>query len=236
MKTILHKADTRGQADYGWLQTRYSFSFANYYEPQRMSFGKLRVLNDDIIAPGMGFGTHPHDNMEIITLVMEGALEHKDSMGNTGVIRAGEIQVMSAGTGITHSEFNHSKEQPLKLFQIWVYPNKRSVEPRYDQIKLNPEDRNNNLQQVVSPHPDNQGVWIYQNASFHLGHFEKGSEITYSIQKQTNGVYVFIIQGKAVVEEQPLGSRDGYGIAETELIHIRFSEATEILIMEVPMG
>lgn len=236
MKTILHKADDRGHANFGWLDTYYSFSFANYYNPEKMHFGKLRVLNDDTVAPGMGFGTHPHDNMEIITIVMEGALEHKDSMGNTGVINANEIQVMSAGAGITHSEFNHSKDHPLKLFQIWVYANKRNVIPRYDQIKLNPEDRKNKLQQVVSPYPGKDGVWIYQEASFFMGNFVKGSALSFSLQKKNNGVYVFIIEGKANVEEQILNRRDGYGISETDTIKIQAEQDTEILIMEVPMG
>jgi len=236
MKTILHKAGTRGHGNFGWLNTYYSFSFANYYNPEKMHFGKLRVLNDDTVAPGMGFGTHPHDNMEIITLVMEGTLEHKDSMGNQGVINAGEIQVMSAGTGITHSEFNNSKDEPLKLFQIWVYPNKRNVEPRYDQIKLNPDDRKNKLQQVVSPFPGKDGVWIYQEAAFFLGSFGKGLDISFSLQKKNNGVYIFIIEGRADVEGQILDRRDGYGISETDAINIKIEQKTEILIMEVPMG
>jgi redox-sensitive bicupin YhaK (pirin superfamily) len=236
MKTILHKADTRGHANYGWLDTFYSFSFANYYDPQRIHFGKLRVLNDDTVAAGMGFGTHPHDNMEIITLVMEGALEHKDSMGNTGVINANEIQVMSAGTGITHSEYNHSKDKPLKLFQIWVYPNKRNVDPRYDQIRLDPADRKNKLQQVVSPHPGKEGVWIYQEAAFFLGRFDKDLDVSFSLQKKNNGIYVFIIEGKADVEGQVLERRDGYGISETDALKIHTKQDTEILIMEVPMG
>jgi quercetin 2,3-dioxygenase len=236
MKTILHKASTRGHANFGWLNTYYSFSFANYYNPEKMHFGKLRVLNDDTVAPGMGFGTHPHDNMEIITLVMEGTLEHKDSMGNQGVINAGEIQVMSAGTGITHSEFNNSKDEQLKLFQIWVYPNKRNVEPRYDQIKLNPADRNNKLQQVVSPHPGKEGVWIYQDATFFLGNFDEGLDVSFSLQKKNNGVYIFIIEGRADVEGQILDRRDGYGISETDAINIKIEQKTEILIMEVPMG
>lgn len=236
MKTILHKADERGHANHGWLNTYYSFSFANYYNPEKMHFGKLRVLNDDTVMPGMGFGTHPHDNMEIITLVLEGALEHKDSMGNQGVINANEIQVMSAGTGITHSEFNHHKEQVLRLLQIWVYGNKRNVEPRYDQIKLNPDDRKNKLQQVVSPYPGTAGVWIYQESAFFLGSMEKGSVIDYLVQKKNNGVYVFIIEGKAIVEGQELSRRDGFGISETGSFKIEITEDTEILIMDVPMG
>ncbi len=236
MKTIFHKANTRGSANYGWLETYYSFSFADYYDPQRVHFGKLRVLNDDTIAPGMGFGTHPHDNMEIITIVKEGALEHKDSMGNIGVIRENEIQVMSAGSGITHSEYNHSKEHPVKLFQIWVYANKRNVEPRYDQIMLNPEDRKNKLQQIVSPFPGKEGVWIYQDASFYLGSFERGSSVSFPITKQSQGVYIFLIEGKAKVESQILEKRDAIGISETDKINIFAEQNMEILIMEVPMG
>jgi redox-sensitive bicupin YhaK (pirin superfamily) len=235
MNTILHKSNTRGHVDYGWLNTFYTFSFANYFDPKRVNFGKLRVLNDDTVSAGMGFGTHPHDNMEIITIVKEGALEHKDSMGNTGVIQANEIQVMSAGSGITHSEFNHSKDHPLKLFQIWVYSNRRNVKPRYDQIRLNPENRKNKLQQVVSPYPGKEGVWIYQDASFFLGNFEKESGFTYTLQKQDHGVYVFIIEGRVMVEGQILERRDGYGLWETDAIKIQALEETEILIMEVPM-
>ena len=236
MKTIFHKAEDRGHANYGWLDTFYSFSFANYYNPEKMHFGKLRVLNDDTVAPGMGFGTHPHDNMEIITIVLEGALEHKDSMGNHGVINANEIQVMSAGTGITHSEFNHSKEHTLRLLQIWVYGNKRNVEPRYDQIRLNPEDRKNKLQQVVSPYPGKEGVWIYQEAAFFLGSLEKGSVIDYSVQKKNNGVFAFMIEGQVNVADQTLNRRDGLGISDTGLIKIEVAQDSEILLMDVPMG
>jgi hypothetical protein len=236
MKTIFHKAEDRGHANYGWLDTFYSFSFANYYNPEKMHFGKLRVLNDDTVAPGMGFGTHPHDNMEIITIVLEGALEHKDSMGNHGVINVNEIQVMSAGTGITHSEFNHSKDHTLRLLQIWVYGNKRNVEPRYDQIRLNPEDRKNKLQQVVSPYPGKEGVWIYQEAAFFLGSLEKGSVIDYSVQKKNNGVFAFMIEGQVNVADRTLNRRDGLGISDTGLIKIEVAQDSEILVMDIPMG
>lgn len=178
--SILHKADTRGDANYGWLHSKHTFSFANYHNPERMHFGVLRVLNDDTVSGGMGFGTHPHENMEIISIPLEGDLEHKDSMGNTTVIRNGDIQVMSAGTGIYHSEYNKNKEQQVKFLQIWVLPNQRNVEPRYDQITLNPEDRKNKLQQILSPNPDDEGVWIYQNAWFHLGNFDKGFTTGYT--------------------------------------------------------
>src|ERR1700754_2737741 len=159
--TVLHKADTRGHANHGWLDSHHTFSFANYYNPERMSFGVLRVLNDDRVDPGMGFGKHPHDNMEIISIALEGDLEHKDSMGNTAVIKKGDIQVMSAGTGIYHSEYNRNKDKLTKFLQIWVYPNKKNVTPRYDQISLNEEDRRNKLQQILSPNANDEGVWIH---------------------------------------------------------------------------
>ena len=194
-KTVLHRSATRGQANHGWLHARHTFSFANYYDPNRMNFGVLRVLNDDQVAEGRGFGTHPHDNMEIITIPLEGDLEHKDSMGNSSVIRYGDVQVMSAGTGIQHSEFNPNKDKPLKLLQIWVFPNKRNVSPRYDQITLNMNERHNKLQQILSPSPEDEGVWIHQDAWFHLGKFDKDFTAEYEIKKNGNGVYAFVIRG-----------------------------------------
>jgi redox-sensitive bicupin YhaK (pirin superfamily) len=172
-QTVLHRASTRGDANHGWLKSRHTFSFANYYDPERMHFGAIRVINDDIVAPGMGFGTHPHDNMEIISIPLEGDLEHKDSMGNTTVIRHGDIQVMSAGTGIKHSEYNKNDDSPVKFLQIWVFPNKRGVTPRYDQITLNTEDRKNRFQQILSPSSEDDGVWIHQNAWFHMSDLDK---------------------------------------------------------------
>jgi len=172
--TILHKANSRGDANHGWLHSRHTFSFANYYNPERVQFGVLRVLNDDYVEAGMGFGTHPHDNMEIISIPLEGDLEHKDSMGNIAVIKKGDVQVMSAGTGITHSEYNKNKDKPVKLLQIWVFPNTKNVKPRYDQISLNLADRHNQLQQLVSPNADDGSIWIYQDAWFHLGKFDQG--------------------------------------------------------------
>ena len=194
-KTVLHRSATRGQANHGWLNARHTFSFASYYDPNRMNFGVLRVLNDDQVAEGRGFGTHPHDNMEIITIPLEGDLEHKDSMGNSSVIRYGDVQVMSAGTGIQHSEFNPNKDKPLKLLQIWVFPNKRNVSPRYDQITLNMNERHNKLQQILSPSPEDEGVWIHQDAWFHLGKFDKDFTAEYEIKKNGNGVYAFVIRG-----------------------------------------
>jgi redox-sensitive bicupin YhaK (pirin superfamily) len=233
--SILHKADTRGDANHGWLRSRHTFSFANYYNPERMSFGSLRVLNDDTVEAGMGFGTHPHDNMEIISIPLEGDLEHKDSMGNVAVIRHGDIQVMSAGTGIFHSEYNKNKDRSVKFLQIWVYPNKNNVTPRYDQITLNAADRHNKLQQIVSPNADDAGVWIHQNAWFHLGDFDKGVNAEYKIKRSGNGVYAFILKGDVSINEQPLNTRDGFGIWDIESISIVADSDAEILLMEVPM-
>ncbi len=183
-QTVLHKAGTRGHASHGWLNSYHSFSFSSYYNPDRMNFGALRVLNDDTVDAGMGFGTHPHDNMEIISIPLEGDLEHKDSMNNVAVIKNGDIQAMSAGTGIYHSEYNKDRAHRVKFLQIWVYPNKKNVEPRYDQVTLNLEDRHNKLQQILSPNPDDEGVWIHQNAWFHLGKFDKGVSTEYNLKGQ----------------------------------------------------
>ena len=184
MKTVLHRSDTRGFADHGWLRSYHTFSFANYYNPERMHFGMLRVLNDDTVAPGRGFGTHPHDNMEIISLPLEGDLEHRDSMGNTAVIREGDIQVMSAGTGITHSEYNRNSDREVKFLQIWVFPNKKGVRPRYDQISLKDIRKDNELYQVLSPFENDQGVWIHQDAWFHLGEFTRDVSSSYQLRKK----------------------------------------------------
>ena len=236
MKTTLHKANTRGFADHGWLRTSHTFSFANYYNPERINFGALRVLNDDYIAGGEGFGTHPHDNMEIFTIPLEGDLRHKDNMGNGTVIRHGDVQVMSAGSGITHSEFNNNPDKPVKLLQIWVFPNKKNVTPRYDQITLNLNDRHNKLQQILSPNPNDEGVWIHQDAWFHLGRFDKDFSTSYSLKKAGNGVYIFVIKGDVIVEGIELSERDGLGISETEGFKITAQASdTEILLMEVPM-
>jgi len=233
--TILHKAETRGSANHGWLITHHTFSFANYYDPERIHFGALRVLNDDYIAPGMGFGMHPHDNMEIITIPLEGEVEHKDSMGNSGIIKFGEVQVMSAGTGIMHSEYNPNKENPLKLLQIWILPNKKNVTPRYDQLTLNLDDRKNKLQQILSPNPDDAGVWIHQNAWFHLTEMDSGNSIDYELKENGNGVYIFVIKGLANIDEIKLNERDGLGVWNTEKLSIFAESDTEVLIMEVPM-
>lgn len=235
-KTVLHKADTRGDANHGWLQSKHSFSFASYYNPERMHFGVLRVLNDDTVAAGMGFGTHPHDNMEIISIPLEGELEHKDSMGNVTVIREGDIQIMSAGTGVQHSEYNKSKEHQVKFLQIWIFPNQKNVQPRYDQITLQKEDRKNKLQQIVSPNANDEGVWIHQNAWFHVADFEKGTNIEYKLKASGNGIYIFNLKGDILINEQALQTRDGYGIWDTDAITMSAETDAELLIMEVPMG
>ncbi|MCC7506647.1 MAG: pirin family protein [Saprospiraceae bacterium] len=234
--SVLHRAESRGHANHGWLNSYHTFSFANYYNPERMHFGVLRVLNDDTVEAGRGFGTHPHDNMEIISIPLEGDLEHKDSMGNVAVIRNGDVQVMSAGTGIYHSEYNKNSNQQVKFLQIWVFPNKRNVTPRYDQITLNLADRKNKLQQILSPNPDDEGVWIHQNAWFHIGTLDKGFETEYRIKGgPDNGLYVFVLNGNIRVGEQDLGARDGFGIWDTETISIKATDAAEVLLMEVPM-
>ena len=235
MKTVYHKADTRGFADHGWLKSHHTFSFANYYNPERMSFGVLRVLNDDQVASGMGFGTHPHRDMEIISIPLEGDLEHKDSMGTTAVIRNGEIQVMSAGTGVQHSEYNKNKDGLVKFLQIWVIPNKMNVTPRYDQISIKENEKISDFQQILSPNPDDEGVWIHQNAWFNLAKFEKGNAKEYRIHDAKNGVYVFVLKGSAKIDEQTLGTRDGFGIWETESFTLEALEDSEVLLMEVPM-
>lgn len=235
--SVLHKAASRGFANHGWLESRHTFSFANYHNPERMHFGVLRVLNDDRVSAGMGFGTHPHDNMEIISIPLEGDLEHKDSMGNTTIIKKGDIQVMSAGTGIKHSEFNKNKDKEVKFLQIWMYPNKKNVTPRYDQITVNKANTKNKFHQILSPNQTDEGVWVHQQAWFHLGNFDHGKSIDYTLKKSGNGVYAFIIKGQATIENQKLESRDGFGIWNTNALKITANTTdTEILLMEVPMS
>jgi redox-sensitive bicupin YhaK (pirin superfamily) len=236
VNTILHKAETRGDANHGWLHSRHTFSFADYYNPERMNFGVLRVINDDIVEAGMGFSTHPHENMEIISIPLEGVLEHKDSMGNISVIKSGDVQVMSAGTGITHSEYNKNKSKPVKFLQIWVLPNKKNVQPRYDQITLDLSNRHNKLEQILSPDVNDAGVWIHQDAWFHLVRFDKDFSVDYTIRKNGNGVYAFIIKGDVNIEENSLNERDGFGIWNIEKLFIKSnSQDAEVLLMEVPI-
>lgn len=236
MNTVIHKAATRGHANHGWLDSHHTFSFANYHNPERMNFGVLRVLNDDQVHAGKGFGTHPHDNMEIISIPLEGDLEHKDSMGNVALIKAGDVQVMSAGTGITHSEYNKNSDKDVKFLQIWVFPNKKNVAPRYDQVSIRNIEKENKFYQVLSPNKDDQGVWINQEAWFNLGKFTKGNSDQYNIQKKGNGVYVFVLEGEIDINGEQLSKRDGMGIWDTESINVTARENARILLMEVPMS
>jgi hypothetical protein len=236
-KWVLHRAESRGFADHGWLKAKHTFSFADYYDPGRVQFGALRVLNDDEVAGGKGFGKHPHDNMEIITIPLEGDLEHEDSMGNKAVTRAGDVQVMSAGTGVRHSEYNANKDKPVKLLQIWVFPDRKQVKPRYDQITLKIADRRNVIQTVVSPHPGEQGsVWIYQQAWFHLTQLDKGKALNYTLKRSQNGLYVFVIAGEVQVQGQTLNSRDGFGIWEVPSFELKAAKDAFVLLMDVPMN
>lgn len=237
MKTVLHKAATRGFADHGWLQSWHTFSFAGYYDPQRIHFGALRVLNDDTVAGGNGFGKHPHDNMEIISIPLQGDLEHADNTGTQSVIRHGDVQIMSAGTGIVHSEKNANSDQPVKFLQIWVFPRERQVAPRYDQQSFTDEQRHNQLLTVVSPIDRNDGgVGIHQDAWFHLSKLDKGQTLKYDFKKQGNGLYVFLLRGELTVNEVVLQERDGLGVWETQLATLNASEDAEVLLMEVPMA
>ena len=235
MKTIVHKANERGHANHGWLNAYHSFSFANWYNPEKVQFGMLRVLNDDTIAAGMGFGTHPHDNMEIITIPLEGDLAHKDSMGNGTTIKSGDIQVMSAGTGIQHSEFNPNHNHHTKLFQIWLFPKYRNVEPRYQQITLDKSLEKNDFAQILSPNPDDAGVWIHQDAWFYLSDFDADFSKKLSLKKEGNGFYIMNIEGEIEVNGEKLERRDAVGIWETEEIEIKANSNAKFLVMEIPM-
>ncbi|HEY4335905.1 MAG TPA: pirin family protein [Puia sp.] len=242
MTTILHKADTRGHADHGWLNSFFSFSFAGYYNPQRVQFGVLRVLNDDRVEGGKGFGSHPHDNMEIISIPLEGSLVHEDNLGHKEVVSAGEIQVMSTGKGVFHSEYNNKPDQAVKFLQIWVFPNKLNVTPRYDQVRLDPSKGHNALQQLISPNPGEEtkatreGSWIYQDAWFHMGTFDAGRKIDYDVKKPGNGVYLFVIDGAFLYNGQRLETRDGLGVSDVDHLDLEAAEpGSRILIMDIPM-
>jgi redox-sensitive bicupin YhaK (pirin superfamily) len=232
---ILHTASSRGHADHGWLNAYHSFSFASWYNPERIQFGMLRVLNDDTVAAGMGFGTHPHDNMEIITIPLEGDLAHKDSMGNAATIKTGDVQVMSAGTGIQHSEFNPNADQHTKLFQIWLFPKYRNVEPRYQQITLDSTKQKNDFAQILSPNEEDEGVWIHQDAWFYLSDFDKDFSKKLALKKEGNGFYIMNIEGKIEVNGEKLEKRDAIGIWETNELEIKANSDSRFLIMEIPM-
>lgn len=234
-QTVLHKANTRGVADHGWLKSHHTFSFAGYYHPERMNFGALRVLNDDMVSGGMGFGEHPHDNMEIISIPLEGELQHKDSMGNVGIIKAGEIQVMSAGTGVYHSEYNADAKTPVQFLQIWLFPNQKNVSPRYDQMELDFTGQQNEFVQVLSPSKDDAGLWTYQDAWFNLANFDTGNTRTYNIHQKGNGTYIFVLSGSISVNGEKLATRDGLGIWDTAAFEVKADTEAKFLLMEVPM-
>ena len=236
MNTVIHKAETRGNANHGWLNSNHTFSFANYHNPERMNFGVLRVLNDDQVKAGRGFSTHPHDNMEIVSIPLEGDLEHKDSMVNVAVIKEGDVQVLSAGTGITHSEYNKNKDKEVKFLQIWIFPKEKNVTPRYDQISIRDIEKENKFYQVLSPNKDDQGVWINQEVWFNLGKFTKGSSDQYKIQKAGNGVYAFVLGGEVEINGEQLSQRDGMGVWDTVSIDLKATSDARILLMEVPMN
>ncbi len=234
---MIHKADTRGHANHGWLDSHHTFSFARYHDPARVNFGVLRVLNDDNVKGGMGFGQHPHDNMEIISIPLKGSLEHGDNTGGHGIIKSGEVQIMSAGSGIVHSEKNASKTEAVNFLQIWVFPKEENITPRYDQKEFKSNERINKLQTVISPEKENfSALWINQDAWFHLGNLKKGFTTDYALKKNGNGVYAFIIEGEVTINGQKLNKRDGLGVWETDKISISADTDAEVLLMEVPMN
>jgi len=235
MKITLHKADTRGVAEHGWLSSRHTFSFAAYRDPERVRFGLLRVINDDVVKPSMGFGTHPHENMEIISIPLAGELRHQDSMGNAQNIKAGEVQIMSAGTGIRHSEYNGSDSEVVNFLQIWVLPEKRDIEPRYDQKLFSADERQGRLQNIVSPEQNDGGVWINQQAWFWLGDFKAGQSATYTIKRSGNGAYFFVLEGGVAAAGEQLERRDGIGVEGAETVDFEATEDCQLLVMDVPV-
>jgi redox-sensitive bicupin YhaK (pirin superfamily) len=238
MQSRLFPKSERGTANHGWLEANFSFSFGNYYNPEMVQFGMLRVLNDDTIGAGMGFGTHPHDNMEIITIPLEGGLTHRDSLGNQETVRFGEVQVMSAGTGVQHSEMNASKEDKAKTLQLWIFPDKQDVTPRYDQKAFDLEKNLNKLVNIVSPQDDNDGhaLWIHQQAFLHLGVFNEGQTTVYDVKIEGNGAYVFLIEGQIEINGEMVNERDAYGVIDFDRFEIKTKAKSKILIIEVPMN
>lgn len=235
MKTIYHPAAERGMANHGWLKSAHSFSFANFYDPRKMGFGKLRVLNDDQVSQGMGFGTHPHKDMEIISIPLSGSLEHKDSMDNVKVIETGEVQIMSAGTGVRHSEYNHSKTDEVRFLQIWIEPKEMSIEPRYAQKRFD-FSKNNQWQEVVQPITGTgEGITINQDAWMQIGQFANTST-TLKPKSISNGIYFFVLEGEAVFNGQKLSKRDAYGAWQAEIVNLQIEKEARILAIEVPMN
>ncbi len=237
MKTVVYRADTRGVADHGWLKSHHTFSFASYHNPERMGFGLLRVINDDRVAPGMGFGTHPHRDMEIVSIPLSGALEHKDSQGNETVIRNGEVQLMSAGTGVTHSEYNHSKEEEVNFLQIWVLPEKLGISPRYDQKSFDIEKRRNQFQTVVSPlDKSEEGVKINQQAYFALADLDGDKSVEYPLRENGHGAYIFVLEGEVEVGGTVLQRRDALSLEDTNKFSVSAKKESKVLVIEVPMA
>lgn len=235
MKTIFHSAKDRGHVSFGWLDSNHSFSFGHWYNPEKVHFGALRVLNDDIVKEGAGFGTHPHDNMEIVSIPLSGSIAHKDSTGTDGIIETGDVQIMSAGKGISHSEYNASKNDPVNFLQIWVLPKLANIQPRYDQKKFSETDRTNKWQVVVSPNENEGGVWINQDARFSLTLLQTGKELEYSNTFKGNGVYLFVIDGEVEAAGQKLDKKDAVGIYETDSFTVKANKDSKILAIEVPM-
>jgi redox-sensitive bicupin YhaK (pirin superfamily) len=236
MNTVIHKAITRGHANHGWLDSHHTFSFAGYHNPERVQFGALRVLNDDVVKGGAGFGQHPHDNMEIISIPLRGALEHGDNTGGKGIIQSGEVQIMSAGSGLSHSERNASRTDDINFLQIWVFPKVKNIEPRYDQRAFPASERKARWQNIVSPEKDSEALWINQDAWFSLANFEKGNIVEYALHQPGHGAYVFVIDGDVTIGDQQLSRRDGIGIWNTETISITADSKAEVLLIEVPMS
>lgn len=235
MKTIIHRASSRGHADHGWLNAHHSFSFANWYDPSKVQFGMLRVLNDDIVAAGQGFGMHPHNDMEIITIILKGELQHKDSMGNGSVICPGDVQVMSAGTGVLHSEFNPSSTGEVSLFQLWIFPKEKGITPRYDQKTFDPVDRKNKVQTLASGFQKNGELYIHQDAAVSLAMIDSNKSLTYTLGKNGNGVYVMVVSGSVEINGEKLSKRDAIGVTDTATFEIKSAENSEVLIIDVPL-
>ncbi len=234
MKTVLHTADSRGHANHGWLNSYHSFSFADYHNADRIHFGALRVLNDDTVAQGMGFGKHPHENMEIVSIPLSGDLQHSDSTGRNEIIRQGDVQIMSAGSGIAHSEMNANKDKPVQFLQVWVFPKECNIAPRYEQKSFKQENRKDQLVTVVAP-DDSSAVWINQDAWFSLADLSDGRELHYAIKKEGNGVYAFVLNGSVEINGQALGTRDALGVWESNSIDIKATSGAQLLLIDVPM-
>ncbi|MFK7954367.1 MAG: pirin family protein [Ekhidna sp.] len=235
MKTTIHRSNTRGKVNFGWLNSHHSFSFGHYHNPERINFGALRVLNDDIVDGGAGFPTHPHNNMEIVSIPLSGALAHKDSTGTEKAIHTGEVQIMSAGSGLTHSEYNYSKTEEVNFLQVWVIPKERNITPRYDQKHFDPADRKNVLQTVVAP-DQKEALWINQDSWFSLSDLDNGTSISYDMHKKDNGVYLFVMEGEVTVNEETLSKRDAIGVSEVDQFEIKASSDAKLLLIEIPMN